>query len=137
MFTRKTKLKMGVAHQVANTNSKPNSASIYIAIKVEDVDGSNERKLLLTEYDLYSHSDYKCPNLAGKLKQGRCYPMTACGEKQQMFLLKIKRADNIYDKTLYTVVIRVSQGWLEKGKARAAKNKNDLPEQGFWSNLFD
>ena len=130
-------MKMGVAYPVANTKPKPNSASIYMAIKVEDLDGGNERVLLLTPHELYRRSTYGGGFIDSKLKMGRCYPFTAFGEKQSMYLIKVQIPPSVYDKTLHPVILRVSEGWLYNGEERAKKNSEDVPGQGFWRNLFD
>lgn len=48
----KVRVKLGRLIRVENTDRTFGSADVYIAVQVEDADGSNERCLLFTEKEL-------------------------------------------------------------------------------------
>lgn len=133
------KVKMGVAIPVKNLNPAISASATYFAIKLEDETGAddNECWILLTTRELYQHVPYDCGKWGEDLKRGRTYECSCRTDKVARCLLKIKRPQYGSPSEYETVILRVSENWIQKGLARAAKNPEDIPNEGWWEDLKD
>lgn len=129
---------MGVAIPVANKNAVFGSADSYFAIKLEWENGSEDSEywVLLTQHELYKYDQYSCGAWASELKQGRLYEFTKDENVTTQYILKIERQLE-GSETYEEVILLVSFGWLQKGIARAEKNPEDIPSEGWWGDLTD
>lgn len=133
------KIKMGVAIPVKNMNPAVNASINYFAIKLEDETGDedNECWVLLTSRELYQHVPYNCGKWGEDLKRGRTYECACRTDKVSRCLLKLERPVYGSFQNYETVIIRVSENWIQKGLARASKNPEDIPNEGWWEDLKD
>jgi hypothetical protein len=133
------KVQMGVVIPVKNLNPAVSASANYFAVKLEDETGAedNECWVLLTTRELYQHVPYNCGKWGEDLKRGRTYECSCRTDKVSRCLIKLDRPRFGTSSDYETVILRVSENWLKKGLARAAKNPEDIPNEGWWEDLKD
>ena len=123
-------IKLGQFIKIENKERKNLESDSYIAIQVEDVNGSNERCLLFTENELSNAKNIDSSNwLASELKAGRLYPLTI--GTQKFYMIKI------FDLNKTEKIVKITQGLLNKAEKRSEKNPEDLTKKSFIRDLFD
>ena len=129
-----TPVKMGTFIPVENQNPHRLAAKKYLALKVEDEDGKNERWLLLTQGEVKSVRVRVSPGLTSVLKAGRLYeiplPKNLNLNTKTQYLVRL---DGLLTDGIYVV----SSSFLAQGEERAKKNPEDVPKQGWLSDLKD
>lgn len=121
------KVKMGVWYEVPNTQRRNGENSEYMAIKVENETGENERWLMFTKSEwerlpsiqLYSPG---CEN--NGMKSGRLF--TCCKNGINQFIM--------HSGGCLTLI---SFKKLAKAEERARKNQEDQPKQNWLEDLLD
>lgn len=120
--------KMGIFYEVNNTKRKNGENEKYMAIKVEDESGCNERWLMFTEREwlkLPSIDVSKTGAEQLKLKKGRLYECIKNG---------------IYQFVMNTgngCITLITKNKLAKAEARAKRNQEDQPEQSWLADSLD
>lgn len=132
------KVQMGVIIPVRNLNPKTGSASVYYALKIEHESGdeNTEAWLMFTERELLAAPVYNMGNYSKGFKKGRAYEATGKKYTGRKYFIKIDIPGN-EPGTYDTTILYVSNTWIQKGLARAAKNPEDIPNEGWWEDLKD
>lgn len=127
---KKIEVKLGQFIKIENTLKGKSEKDFYIAIQVEDLDGSYERCILFTEKELNDAISIDSSNwFSTNLKPGRIYPMLI--GKQKFFLIKV------FDLDDNEKILKLTKSLLNKGDERATKNPEDLTKKSFLRDLFD
>lgn len=127
---KKIEVKLGQFIKIENTLKGKSEKDFYIAIQVEDLDGSYERCILFTEKELNDAISIDSSNwFSTNLKPGRIYPMLI--GKQKFFLIKV------FDLNNNEKILKLTKSLLNKGDERATKNPEDLTKKSFLRDLFD
>lgn len=122
-------IKLGQLIKVENKNKKKLENKSYIALQVEDLDGSNERCILFTENEINNAKIINSSNwFIPELKAGRIYPFIL---NQKFYIIKI------FDLKETEKIIKISNALLNKAEKRAINNPEDLTKKSFLRNLFD
>ena len=122
-------IKLGQLIKVENKNKKKLENKSYIALQVEDLDGSNERCILFTENEINNIKNLDSSNwFVPELKAGRIYPFII---NQKFYIIKI------FDLNGIEKIIKISDALLNKTEKRALNNPEDLTKKSFFRNLFD
>ena len=123
-------IKLGQLIKVENKNKKKLENKSYIALQVEDLDGSNERCILFTEIELTDATNISSSNwFSDNLKPGRIYPMMI--GKNKFYMLKV------FNTKEETKILKLTKSLLLSGERRAVKNPEDLTKKSFLRDLFD
>lgn len=112
--------------EVANIDRAPTALHVYTLLYVEDLNGRNERPLLLTRNELNRTSRADIP---GILVPGRLYPVTIYGRSS--FAIKVVDID----KKVH--ILLVSQKKIDHWTARANRNPEDIPTKNWLIDLMD
>ena len=122
-------IKLGQLIKVENKNKKKLENKSYIALQVEDLDGSNERCILFTENEINNAKIINSSNwFVPELKAGRIYPFIL---NHKFYIIKI------FDLKETEKIIKISNVLLNKAEKRAINNLEDLTKKSFLRNLFD
>ena len=122
-------IKLGQLIKVENKNKKNLESKSYIALQVEDLNGSNERCILFTENEINNTKNLDLSNwFVPELKAGRIYPFII---NQKFYIIKI------FDLNGIEKIIKISNNLLNKAEKRAINNPEDLTKKSFFRNLFD
>ena len=132
----KNKIVLGQCIRVKNVEKQNNfkkhrfDADEYIAIQIEDCDGSNEQCILLTQIE---HTDMESVELDSSMVKcmvsGRLYPVKI--GKTKTYLLKV----NHWDGRIR--ILRISYCQLYKGLYRATNHPKSCTQKSALTDLFD
>ena len=129
----KTPVKMGYVIPMKNTKRRFAEDEMYYAIKFEDSTGKNEFWALFTDRSIAKFRPARIEDGKSEHKTGRLlYRHTVNGGRTwRTFVMLVMPG---YSKpTMYAVTDNV----LNSGVQRAGRNPEDLPKQGWFSDLKD
>lgn len=122
------KAKMGIWYEIPNTNRRNAENDEYMAIKVENESGTNERWLMFTKREweklpivqLYSPGAEKL-----QMKKGRLY--SCCKNGKNQFIMNTDKG----------AIMLITHYKLEIAEARAIRNQEDKPKQNWLDDILD
>ena len=124
-------VKLGQLIPVYNMDRRTKSEfDHYIALHIEDIDGSNERCVLFTSLEHTDMESVKLPeDITKNMIQGRLYPCTLGARSTNLV------ATTHWDGRVR--ILRISPSQLARLDKRASKHPETCPKKSFITDMLD